>query len=562
MIKNVKSILSIVLVFICLLISKHLYTRWDFTSDKRYSFSPSTQQVIANVKHPVAIKIYLKGELTAGFKTLQNEIDFFLNELKRENTNIDFKFINPIAEGINLDSLEALGVHSVAVPTEDKILRVFPYATMSTGKRVMNIPLLGNQKIPIEERALAATDDIESNFVKNLYRLTQQKRKKIGLIIHHNELLRQYMEGFLQAVNKDYDIEPYTQPVNNKTYSLNSRDLQSLKQYDALVVAKPLRPFTEEDKLILDQYVMHGGKMLWMVESVDAEMDSLLRSNKIVAFPRDSNIKDLLFNYGVRIIPAIVKDLQSAYITLGIGNADNNTAYEQFPWVYFPVSMPSKHSLITKKINNPLRFEFANPVEILPRDSIKAEVLLSTSANVSLQQPMSYIDFSEIGKTNAQNYPPQEGVYPLAVLLEGNFRSAYAGRYIARDIKDFKTHVTNNKMIVIGDGDFAKNHIFKGIPLPLGADKYSMRPDIPTAPPVLYDNASFITNCLNYLVGDTLSLSLAAKERKIFLLNKAKVKSDKLRWRGYNLFLPTIFIALFGLFMQWYKRKKFMKKQP
>ncbi|MCK0205143.1 gliding motility-associated ABC transporter substrate-binding protein GldG [Ornithobacterium rhinotracheale] len=554
------SLVLIVGLLVIIFLSQIFYKRWDFTEDKRYSFAPSTEQVLKNIKNPIKIHIFLDGDLTASFKTLKNETQFFLNEIQRANKNIEFKFINPTAENLNLDSLKQHGVQDIAVPTNDKILRVFPFATIDTEGKSATISLLSNQKIPIEQRALASTDQIENKFIKEIYRLTQKQRKKIGLIVHHDELFRQYLDGFLNALAPDYDIEPYTEPITNGSFTLTNKDLKNLEKFDALVIAKPIKPFSDSDKLIIDQYIMHGGKTLWMTESVDAEMDSLFRKDKIVAFPRDPNIKDLLFNYGVRIMPAVVKDLQSAYITLAIGNTDGNAAYEQFPWAYFPLSMPMRNSPITKKISNPLRFEFANPVEILPRDSVKAEVLLSTSPNVQLQSPLTYIDFNEINNTVPENYPAQEGVYPLAVLLEGNFKSAYAGRYESREVQGFKPSVKDNKMIIIGDGDFAKNHLFRGAPLPLGADKYSLRPDMPAAPSVIYDNAAFLVNCIDYLVGDETILNLNDKQRTIYLLDKNRIKDEKSAWRWYNIALPALLVGLMCLLLPYWRKRKFTKK--
>ncbi|MGV4439581.1 gliding motility-associated ABC transporter substrate-binding protein GldG [Ornithobacterium rhinotracheale] len=554
------SFLLIIGLLALIFISQIFYKRWDFTADQRYSFAPSTEQVLEKIQAPVQINVFLDGDLTASFKTLKNETEFFLNEIQRNNKNIAFKFINPTAEGLNLDSLKQRGVQDIAVPMNDKILRIFPFATVDTEGRSASISLLSNQKIPIEQRALASTDQIENKFIKEIYRLTQKQRKKIGLIVHHDELFRQYLDGFLNALAPDYDIEPYTEPITNGSFTLTNKDLKNLEKFDALVIAKPLKPFSDSDKLIIDQYIMHGGKTLWMTESVDAEMDSLFRKDKIVAFPRDPNIKDLLFNYGVRIMPAVVKDLQSAYITLAIGNTDGNAAYEQFPWAYFPLSMPMRNSPITKKISNLLRFEFANPVEILPRDSVKAEVLLSTSPNVQLQSPLTYIDFNEINNTVPENYPAQEGVYPLAVLLEGNFKSAYAGRYESREVQGFKPSVKDNKMIIIGDGDFAKNHLFRGVPLPLGVDKYSMRPDMPAAPSVIYDNAAFLVNCMDYLVGDETILNLNDKQRTIYLLDKNRIKDEKSAWRWYNIALPALLVGLMCLLLPYWRKRKFTKK--
>ena len=307
----------------------------------------------------------------------------------------------------------------------------------------------------------------------------------------------------------------------------------------------------------MDQYIMNGGKTLWLTESVDAEMDSLFRSEKIVSFPRNNGLTDLFFAYGLRIMPAIVKDLQSGYITLAIGEAGNNTAYEQFPWPYFPLSISQGSHSITRRISNPLRFEFANPIEILERDSVNAEILLTTSPNVQLQKPLSFIEFSEIEKTVPDNYPAQPGVYPMAVLLQGYFNSAYAGRMESQQVAGFKAKSDLNEILVISDGDFIKNHVFRGEPLPLGADKYSMRPDISAAPNVIYDNGTFLINALNYLTGDDMSIELQEKQRTLHLLDKNQVAAQKNTWRWYNLLIPAAFIWLVGLAGIWWRRKKF-----
>ena len=555
--KNKRYIIVAVFLILLLVISLFIYKRWDLTEDQRYSFSDATEAVLDSINEPVKINVFLDGELTGNFRVLQNETRFLLNELSRKNSNIQYKFIDALDQNLNIDSLRSIGVVDVSVPTNEKILRTFPFATVQTQGKSATVPLLSNKKIPIEQRALASADLLESNFIKEIYRLSFKSRKQIGLIVHHDELLPNYLDGFFRVAAKDYDIRPYTRPLQDPEMSLQLSDLDSLEKFDALVIAKPLRPFSDNDKLVLDQYIMNGGKTLWLTESVDAEMDSLFRSEKIVSFPRNTNLNDLFFAYGLRIVPAVVKDLQSGYITLAIGETGNNTAYEQFPWPYFPLSIPQGNHPVTAKISNPLRFEFANPIEILERDSVNAEVLLTTSRNVQLQQPLSYIDFSEIQKTNAENYPQQPGVYPLAVMLQGYFNSAYKGRIESQTTPGFKSRSDLNEIMVISDGDFAKNHIFRGQPLPLGADKYSMRPDISAAPNVIYDNATFLINALNYLTGDDMMIELQEKQRTLHLLDKNQVAAQKNTWRWYNILIPLAFIWLIGLAGIWWRKKKY-----
>lgn len=552
-----KSAWIIIILISVFIISQLFYKRFDLTSDRRFSFSESTKNIIDSIKTPLKINVYLEGELTGDFRLLKNEIDFFLNDLQRSNNNIDYQFINPIKETLNLDSLRNIGVSDISIPTQEKILRTFPYATIDFNKKSTTVALLSNQKAPINKRALTSINQIESSFIKEIYRLGFKKRHSLGLIIHHDELLPEYLDGFFRIAAKDYEISPYTIPLQDKSKSLKTSDLEQLQKYDAILIAKPIKAFSDEDKLVMDQYIMNGGKTLWLTENVDAEMDSLFRSEKIVSFPRETNLTDLFFAYGVRITPSVVKDFQSAFITLAIGQVGNNTAYESFPWAYFPLSISEKNHTINKKINNPVRFEFANPIEILPRDSVKAEVLLTTSPNVQLQKPLSYIDFSEIEKTNIDNYPNQGGVYPLAVLLEGEFPSAYQGRIESTNFPDFKNRSVQNKMIIISDGDFIKNHTFRGQALPLGADKYSMNPEMKTAAPVIYDNAKFIMNSLDYLVGENALMELNDRERQLNLLDKNLVAEEKNTWRWFNLLLPLAVIWLIGLGIIYLRKRRY-----
>lgn len=555
--KKYFSVLGVSVLLLIWVLSFFVYERWDVTEDKRYSFSDSTNEMLANIQDPVHINVFLEGELTGNFRVLQNEIRFLLNEIQRKNPEVQYTFINPISERLNIDSLRSIGVTDVSVPTQDKILRVFPAATVNTQGKTAVVPLLSNKKIPMDQRALASIDGLESNFVKEIYRLNFRKRKQIGLIVHHDELLPNYLDGLFRVAAKDYDITPYTRPLQDSLGSLQVSDIDSLSRFDALIIAKPVKPFSDTDKLVIDQYIMGGGKTLWMVEDVDAEMDSLFRSDKIVAFPRNTNLTDLFFSYGVRLMPAVVKDLQSGFITLAIGQAGDNTAYEQFPWPYFPLSISKNNHGITRKIANPLRFEFANPIEILERDSVNAEVLLTTSRHVQLQKPFSYIDFQEIEKVTPENYSEQPGVYPLAVLLEGYFKSAYKDRIESQEVENFKSKSDLNEMIIISDGDFAKNHVFRGEPLALGADKYSMRPDVSDMPSVIYDNAAFLLNSLDYLMGDDMMIELNEKQRTLHVLDKNTISADQETWRWLNIVFPLAFIWIIGIIGIFIRKKRY-----
>ncbi|MDO5510299.1 MAG: gliding motility-associated ABC transporter substrate-binding protein GldG [Weeksellaceae bacterium] len=546
-----------VLLLVLLVLSQLFYVRADMTADRRFSFSPSTFAVLESVQEPVQINVFLAGDLTGNFKILRNETQYFLNELQRRNPQINYRFIDPLKEELRIDSLRSIGVMDVSVPTEDKILRVFPYATLTTDERSVTLPLLSDRKIPIDDRALVSVELLESTFIKELHRLHRDHRMHLGMIVHNDQLLPNYLDGFFRVVSRDYDITPYTRPLQDSVPSLQISDIDSLMQFDALIMAKPLSPLSDTDKLVLDQYLMRDGKILWLMENVDAEMDSLFRSERIVAFPRENATTEMLFSYGMRITPSVVKDLQSGFITLAIGAVGGNTAYEQFPWPYFPIAMPSGQHSITRKIGNPLRFEFANPIEILPREGVEHTVLLTSSPNVQLQKPLTFIQFDEIEHVDINNYPTHEGVYPLAVLAEGELPSAYAGRMQSTQVPNFVAKSQNGKLLLISDGDFIKNHIFRGEALPLGADKYTLRPDMQANASVIYGNGQFLLNALDYLTGNDALIEITSKERRLELLDRNMVRAEKGIWRWINLLIPVGLISLLAGLGIWYRRKRY-----
>jgi ABC-2 type transport system permease protein len=300
--------------------------------------------------------------------------------------------------------------------------------------------------------------------------------------------------------------------------------------------------------------VMNGGKMLWAVETVDAEMDSIFRSGKIVAFPRDLKLNDFLFNYGVRLHSGVIKDLNGGKIVLADGETAGNVSYNFYTWPYFQLGLAGSPNPITANID-PVIFNFANPIELLENPTIKQTVLLSSSPQTALKPALNYISIDEVDVKNTDEY--QMGKIPMAVLLEGNFKSAYASRFERKEIPNFKGQTTNGKMIVISDGDVLKNHLWRGMPMRLGEDKYTVRPDNPNSRPTTYANQTFLMNAMDYLLGDEDFLALRNRKLEIPLLNETKVIADKQQWQQLNLIVPIAFIILLTFIGYFIRKKKF-----
>ncbi len=539
-----KLLIQTAILLLLFVASNFLFKRFDFTQDKRYTLNTQSEKVLANISSPIEIEVFLDGDFPANFKQLQRETKYMLEEIKLRNKKISYYFINPSKENL-IDSLSKLGVSATRIQIEEKDsykeLLVFPYAIAKLKEKRILIPLLSNKiGIAPEKQINISIENLEYTFINKLNTLIQKKKKSIGILTHHDELDPLRFSSFMETASTNYSVFPII-PKNGK--SLSNQDLTDFKNLDGIVVAKPLYPFSDEDKLILDQYVMRGGKMLWMIDQVNAEMDSLYVKDKILTYPIDLNLTDLFFSYGVRLNSILIKDLQGSVLRLATGNLGGNTQYSNFIWPYSPMAFPTIENAITKNLN-PIKFEFSSPIEILNNTKIKHTVLLSSSNKTTIKQPMTYISLEELAK------PEDPSLYnlnnlPLAVLLEGEFNSAYAQRIERKEVANFKESIAKNKMIVISDGDIGKNQLQEGKPLPLGYDKWINQ---------TYGNGQFLMNCLDYLLNDSGVLNLRNKEYKEVMLNKTLLRANKIKYQFINFILPLLFILLIG-FVAKYKRK-------
>lgn len=553
---KIQNRIGIILLLIgVVILSEFVYKRFDMTADKRYTLTDTTKNILSKIDKPLKINVLLDGQLSGDYRILKNEISFLLDEFRNINPNISYQFINPTKD-FTQSQLDENGLSPAPVKTDDGVLNVYPYAQLVfDGKENWMETLVNNPALSFDELASASTEKLEYLFMDDIRKITQVDRKNVGFLVHHDELPQIYMDGFGRALADNYNVDVYIQPIQDSTYQLKQKDIESLKHFDALIVAKPTLPFTDSDKLVLDQYIMNGGKMMWLTESVDAEMDSIFRSGKIVAFPRDLKLNEFFFNYGIRVIPAIVKDLEASKIVLADGETTaGNVSYNTYTWPYFVRGFEADPSPITETINS-VRFEFANPIELLDNPNVKHTVLLGTSPYTTLQPSLSLIELGEVGGVQTEEY--QMGRMPLAVLAEGNFQSMFASRFEREEIPNFKSSTVNGKLIVVSDGDVAKNHVMLGKPMRLGEDKYSLRPDNRNQRPVVYDNQNFLLNCVDYLLGETDFLNLKNRKLEIPILNETKVKLDKSKWQMINLTVPVLGIWIIGLGMIWWRKKRF-----
>jgi len=548
-----KSPLGIVL-FLILPLAVVLYIsgiRLDLTKEKRYTLSENTVKVLESVKKPLTVDVYLEGDFPASFKQLQSETRFMLEEFRKINPKIDFKFIDPIKSKISQDTLMAMGMQPSVLPDikDGKVSQIylFPYAVIKYNNRGVSIPLVVQQTgIDADAQLNKSIENLEYNLVSNIKNVSADKRKKIGVLVNQDELSPDEFQGFMHLALENYDAGPII-PKNQKELSL--ADVPLLKQMSALVIAKPRKAFTDNEKVILDQYIMNGGRTLWMIDAVNAEMDTLTRSKKVMPFPVDINMTDFFFNYGIRINPALVKDVKKfALLRLVTGEVGGNPQYTSLPWPYFPLGIAEKDNPVTKNIN-PVKFEFPTSIDTLGRKNIKTNVLFESSERTLLKQVPNYVDLKEIASVDSlgqMEKPSTPKIY--AVSLEGKFTSAYASRIERKSYPGFKTVSPENKMIVIADGDVGRNKVIKGQPLPLGVDMLTNEQ---------FGNEQFLRNALDYLLDDSNLMELRNRNIEERLLDRQRITEEKTNWQWLNLLLPLAIIGLLGGLFFWLRKKKF-----
>ena len=325
--------------------------------------------------------------------------------------------------------------------------------------------------------------------------------------------------------------------------------LQQLKEYDVILVNKPTKAFTESQIQVLDQYIVNGGKAMFFLDEVQADLDSLQRNGEMLAFPKDMSLGNMLFKYGVRVNPVLVKDEVAAPIKIAIGSQGSQTQYQEFIWKFSPTPYPLIDHPIVKNIEA-VKFEFANAIDTLKNNVKKTVLLQSSKYSKSVGSPLA-VSLNMLGEQTDVNEYYGKGDIPLAVLLEGNFTSMFKNRVLPFKDSTFKEEGKDNKIIVVADGDVVRNQIDQNQqPLELGYDKWTNK---------LYGNKEFVLNSLNYLTDDSGLLTLRSKEVKLSLLDKEAVYKDYNRIQTLLVVVPVLVILLLAFTFTYIRKKKYTK---
>ncbi len=518
------------------------YKRFDLTEDQRYTLSETTETILDQLDERVTVTVYLEGEFPSEFKRLQTETAQHLEELKSINDNIKFRFIDPLdqAEDLIKQGLQPSKLSVQEGGTVSEAI-IFPWATVEFKDRRENINLLSAQSANSQEEQLqGAIQNLEYAFSDAFHKVSSDKQKSIVILKGNGELDDIYLVSFLRTLGQYYRLAPFTLDSVAKN---PQETLQKLNSYDLAIIAKPTEKFSEQEKFTLDQYVLNGGKSLWLIDNVVAELDSLMRNQQSLAFNRDLDITDLLFNYGVRLNFDLVKDMYSSTVRLASGQVGDRTQFQDFLWQYHPVVTPKTGHPIVNNIE-PVNLRFVNSIDTLKNNIFKTILLQSSPLSKPIGVP-SLISLDEVAKKPApQDY--NNGNKILGVLLEGTFQSAYANRIKPFETNLFKAESAPNKIIVIADGDIIANQVHQGQPLELGVDKWTN---------MKYGNATFLLNAVNYLLDDSGLVNLRSKTLKLQFLDKQKAFAEQTKWQLINLVFPLLILTLFG-FLFWFFRKR------
>ncbi|WP_299124693.1 gliding motility-associated ABC transporter substrate-binding protein GldG [uncultured Winogradskyella sp.] len=555
--KKNKAIIYILAVIVGLIIvntiASKVYQRFDLTKDNRYTLSDTSKSLIKDLDSPLIIDVFLEGDFPSEFRLLKTEVKLIIEEFQLETDQILINYINPIEDENTrqqyIEELTKQGLepyinndNSTGKVTQDII---FPWAYASYKDQRVKIPLLKRSiTLGLQEQINNSVQALEYAFADGFSKLVNTKAKKIAILKGNGELDDLYIADFLKTMQPYYNLGQFTldSVATNAQGTLNN-----LKQYDLIVAAKPSVPFSENEKLVLDQYTMSGGKSLWLTESVIMDKDSLYNdAGTSVSIMRDLKLNDFFFKYGFRVNPTLVKDLYSSPIMLAIGEG-SQAQMQPIQWQYSPLAASNPKHPITKNLNL-VKFDFASPIDTLKND-IEKTILLQSSPKSKLEGAPTTISLADVTKApdeSTYNLGPQN----LAILLEGEFTSVYDKRILPFNVSNFQAKSKPTKMVIISDGDIIKNEVVRNRPLELGFDQLTGKS---------FGNKEFLLNTVNYLLddADTGLINIRAKEINIAFLDSDKIKENKGQWQLINIALPLAILALFGFVFNYFRKKKY-----
>lgn len=550
---NIIQLLAALVIVLALnLLGSVYFTRFDLTSEKRYTLTQGTREMLRNLDDIVYFRVYLDGNLPPGFRRLSNQTREMLDEFGAYSTNIQYEFINPgstdsqqqVRETHEMLVRRGLQPTQVQIRAEDATSQqvIFPGAlVVYRGKEVPVSLLQDHLGLSADAVLNNSAQALEYNLANVIRQLTIEKRPSVAFLQGNGELAPEYLEDIAMSLDNFYDVN---------LVSIDA-DYKNLLPYRTLIIAKPQRAFSEPDKFVLDQFIMHGGSVLWLIDPVMASMDSLQPpSYETLAMAKELNLDDMLFRYGVRLNADLLMDMQAAPIPVTTGMMGGSPQISLLPWHFFPLVNPDGNHPVVRNLNM-IRTEFVSSIDTIGIPMVEKTVLLSSSPYTRVVATPAQISL-EILQDRVEEQLYSGPGRAVAVLLEGSFESVFSNRSnpgatIEPHIQRLEQGLTG-RMIVVSDGDIIKNQLGRdGQALPLGFDRFTNE---------TFGNKDFILNAVNYLTDDTGIMEARSREIRLRMLDSTAVNRNRLGIQLLNTILPVLLVVLLGVSrIMWRKRK-------
>ncbi|MDO9001458.1 MAG: gliding motility-associated ABC transporter substrate-binding protein GldG [Bacteroidota bacterium] len=550
----------IAIVILVNFIGSFYFKRFDLTSEKRYTLAESTKTLLKNLDDEVYFKVYFNGDFNPSFTRLRNEAKEILDEFRAYSGNqIQYEFITP-GDGLSEDEkakIEKQLYEKGLVPepifekTKDKTTQslIWPGAIVSHKGREAVWKIFNRQdNTDYEVSVNNSVKELEYSLTNTIRKLQRHKKQEVTFIEGHYELDTLHISDFALGLSEYYEV--------NKTPILGK--LGALDNSDAIIIAQPDSAFSVADQYIIDQYIMKGGKVLWLIDPVGINKDTLLMKGFTLGLTRPLNLDNMLFKYGVRLNSVLLQDFQCSVIPMNVGFKKGQPNFKLFPWPYSPLVLPDGNHPIVKNLDL-IKLDYVSSLDTITARGIKKTILLSTSRYTKTIPTPARINYSSV------QIPPKESQFldhyiPVACLLEGEFTSFAENRLPSIFLTDsafnsknkYIEHGKKTKMIVVADGDIARNEYSyrERRPYPLGFDIYSKQQ---------YANKTFLLNCVNYLLDDEGMLQLRSREVTLRLLDKKKISLQRSKWQITNVLMPVMLLIAFGLIQFFLRKRKFAK---
>ena len=575
----IQLMIGLALIILINVLGNYFFFKLDLTQEKRFTLSDSTKELLKGggkgtkrIEDKLTVRCYLGGDVPAGYKELRNSVRDLLNEFRSYNSDIEYEFIDPNDFKTNKDKGEfyeklfAKGFSPLLVQTQNKGKQeqqnIFPYAEIAYQGRTVVKTLISTKTGLAENDVIKSSiQNLEYTFYSSISSVISDIKPNIAFLYGQGELKAEHLLDIIQTLGEQYSVDSVTIDgqlnalVDRHYDSIDNSKIKFRNKYDCLIIAKPEHPFNPKDLYVIDQYVMHGGKVLWLMDPLSADMDSLQNKPFVISVSNMTGAEDMLFYYGIKLNNDLVLDMQCVEVPIVTGQyGDGRPQMTYYPWNFFPSVVPNASNIITDKIN-PVKFEFVSSIDTVANNGTAHYTpLLYSSVNTRLLNAPVEISLQML----KQKQDPKlfnQGRKTIAVLAEGKFASAFRNRLPAEMLNNpmiaNKNESDSAAMIVISDGDIIKNNFRNGQVVPLGYDIYTNQ---------MFGNKEFLINCIDYLSGNKNLIPLRSREVIVRKLDVAKAEKYKLFWQLFNIILPLLVISVTEGVLIVIKRRKYISK--